>query len=66
MEKEFYLQYASVEDEHWWFVARRQILEKVISRLNLPNNAQILEAGCGILVVTYKCYLVTVKFRQWN
>ncbi|MGB3655481.1 MAG: class I SAM-dependent methyltransferase [Rivularia sp. (in: cyanobacteria)] len=47
MEKDFYLQYASVEDKHWWFVARRQIIEKVIQRLNLPQNAQILEAGCG-------------------
>jgi SAM-dependent methyltransferase len=47
MEKDFYLQYASVEDKHWWFVARRQIIEKVICRLNLPKNAQILEAGCG-------------------
>jgi SAM-dependent methyltransferase len=47
MEKDFYLQYASVEDKHWWFVARRQIIEKVIFRLNLPKNAQILEAGCG-------------------
>ncbi len=47
MEKDFYLQYASVEDKHWWFVARRQIIEQVIQRLNLPKNAQILEAGCG-------------------
>ncbi len=47
MEKDFYLQYASVEDKHWWFVARRQIIKQVICRLNLPNNAQILEAGCG-------------------
>jgi len=47
MEKDFYLQYASVEDKHWWFVARRQIIAQVILRLNLPKNAQILEAGCG-------------------
>ncbi|MGB3641310.1 MAG: class I SAM-dependent methyltransferase, partial [Rivularia sp. (in: cyanobacteria)] len=47
MEKDFYLQYASVEDKHWWFIARRQILEKVIRKLNLPTNPQILEAGCG-------------------
>lgn len=47
MEKDFYLQYASVEDKHWWFVARRQIIEQAISRLSLPKNAQILEAGCG-------------------
>ncbi|MGD1912827.1 MAG: class I SAM-dependent methyltransferase [Rivularia sp. (in: cyanobacteria)] len=47
MEKDFYLQYASVEDKHWWFLARRQIIEQVIVRLKLPKNAQILEAGCG-------------------
>ncbi|MBV6622803.1 MAG: class I SAM-dependent methyltransferase [Rivularia sp. (in: Bacteria)] len=47
MEKDFYLQYASVEDKHWWFVARRQIIQQVICGLNLPKNAQILEAGCG-------------------
>ena len=47
MEKDFYLQYASVEDKHWWFVARRQILQQVILQMNLPKNAQILEAGCG-------------------
>lgn len=47
MEKEFYLQYVSVEDKHWWFVARRQIIERVICQLGLPKNAQILEAGCG-------------------
>ncbi len=47
MEKDFYLQYASVEDKHWWFVARRKILQQVICRLSLPKNAQILEAGCG-------------------
>ena len=47
MEKDFYLQYASVEDKHWWFVARRQIIQQVIQKLNLPKNAQILEAGCG-------------------
>ena len=47
MDKEFYLQYAAVEDRHWWFVGRRQIVEQVIRQLNLPKNAQILEAGCG-------------------
>ncbi len=47
MEKDFYLQYASVEDKHWWFVARRQIIQQVICGLSLPENAQILEAGCG-------------------
>ncbi|BAZ15505.1 hypothetical protein NIES4071_73770 [Calothrix sp. NIES-4071] len=47
MEKDFYFQYAAVEDKHWWFIGRRRILDKLILRLNLPENAKILEAGCG-------------------
>jgi SAM-dependent methyltransferase len=47
MEKEFYLQYAAVENKHWWFVGRRKIVEKVIQQLKLPVNTEILEAGCG-------------------
>ncbi len=47
MEKDFYLQYAAVEDQHWWFVGRRMIVEQIISNLNLPHNCKILEAGCA-------------------
>ena len=47
MDKDFYLQYASVEDKHWWFVGRRQIIDSFIHQLNLPKNAEILEAGCA-------------------
>jgi len=47
MDKEFYLHYATVEDQHWWFVGRRLIVEDVIRKLNLPKNSAILEAGCG-------------------
>lgn len=47
MDQNFYLQYAAVEDHHWWFVARRQIIHSVIRRLQLPPHAQILEVGCG-------------------
>jgi SAM-dependent methyltransferase len=47
MEKDFYFQYAAVEDKHWWFIGRRHILDKVIRQLKLPENAKILEAGCG-------------------
>jgi SAM-dependent methyltransferase len=36
------------EAAHWWFSARREIIQKAIRRLvKLPNNADILEAGCG-------------------
>lgn len=47
MDKNFYLQYAAVEDRHWWFVGRRRIVETLIRQLNLPQDAKILEAGCG-------------------
>lgn len=47
MDKDFYLQYASVEDKHWWFVGRRLIIEQAILNLSLPKNAQILEVGSG-------------------
>ncbi|MEM7555499.1 MAG: class I SAM-dependent methyltransferase [Cyanobacteria bacterium P01_A01_bin.84] len=47
MDKNFYLQYAAVEDKHWWFVGRRTIINKIISQLALPKNSSILEVGCG-------------------
>ncbi|WP_066424555.1 bifunctional 2-polyprenyl-6-hydroxyphenol methylase/3-demethylubiquinol 3-O-methyltransferase UbiG [Anabaena sp. 4-3] len=47
MDKELYLQFAKVEDSHWWFVGRRLIVDKIIRQLNLAQNSHILEAGCG-------------------
>ena len=36
------------EGTHWWFCARREIIQKLIERCaDLPNNPKILEAGCG-------------------
>jgi SAM-dependent methyltransferase len=37
----------SIEDGHWWFVARRQIIAALLRSLNLPNQARILEVGSG-------------------
>lgn len=37
-----------LEAEHWWFSARRNIIQTVIERLIAPTSqAQIMEAGCG-------------------
>lgn len=47
MQAEIYRDMAAVQQEHWWFVARRQILQAVIGTLTLPNRPQILEIGCG-------------------
>ena len=38
----------ALEDRHWWFVARRRILTDALNRyVDLPAQADILEAGCG-------------------
>lgn len=47
MDSQMYEQMMAVEDKHWWFVARRSIVEQVISKLNLSADAEIFEAGCG-------------------
>ena len=47
MKTEVYHQMAAVENEHWWFVARRRIASSVLKRLLLKPQAQILEVGCG-------------------
>lgn len=39
---------AKLQDEHWWFRARRDVITKVIKSLNLPKDSQILEVGCGM------------------
>ncbi len=48
MDRAVYQRLAELEGEHWWFVARRQIITELIARhTDLPPTAQILEAGCG-------------------
>jgi len=47
MEIDAYLDMAASETRHWWFRGRRQVLDAVISRLDLPEPARILELGSG-------------------
>jgi SAM-dependent methyltransferase len=47
MNPELFKEMASVQEKHWWFVGRRQILSSVIDRLGLTRQATILEVGCG-------------------
>lgn len=47
MEPSIYTLMASLEENHWWFAARRTIAEKIIKQLDLPPDAKILDAGCG-------------------
>ncbi len=47
MEPDTYQLMRQIEDEHWWFVARRKIIGALLDRLNLTAPAEILEVGCG-------------------
>lgn len=47
MDAVLYTEFEQFEDNHWWFVGRRQIINKIISGLDLPEHAEIFEAGCG-------------------
>lgn len=47
MERAVYDQMRVLQQDHWWFAARREILAAEIARLPLPRPARILEAGCG-------------------
>jgi SAM-dependent methyltransferase len=47
MERDVYDRMRVLEQDHWWFTARREILSDQIARLPLPPGARILEVGCG-------------------
>lgn len=48
MEAQVFERMAELDQEHWWFVARRQILAELIRRVaKPPSRARILELGCG-------------------
>ena len=39
---------AQIEEDHWWFCARREIVDKLVRRLLPPgDDAQIIDIGCG-------------------
>ena len=48
MERVVYQQMAELDDRHWWYRARREIIADLIRREGrLPGDAAILEIGCG-------------------
>ena len=48
MERVVYQQMAELDERHWWYRARREIIADLIRReAKLPKDAQILEIGCG-------------------
>lgn len=48
MDRKVFDQMAKLDATHWWFTARRSILEGLIERVvKPPKDARILELGCG-------------------
>ena len=47
MEPIAYRDMVAVEETHWWFAARRQILDTLLSSLPLSPDSHILDIGCG-------------------
>ena len=48
MERVVYDRMAELDTQHWWYRARREILATLIERrIALPDQARILEIGCG-------------------
>jgi SAM-dependent methyltransferase len=48
MERSVYREMAELDDRHWWYRARRDILADLIRREAMPPpKARILEIGCG-------------------
>jgi SAM-dependent methyltransferase len=48
MERKVYEQMAKLDSQHWWFTARRRILDGLIERIvKPPRDARILELGAG-------------------
>jgi 2-polyprenyl-3-methyl-5-hydroxy-6-metoxy-1,4-benzoquinol methylase len=38
--------HATIEDQHWWFVGRRQIINKLVNEIVAPAGV-IVDIGCG-------------------
>jgi len=47
MKKSEYQKMYEMEENYWWHVGRKEIVKKVISRINIPKNAKILNVGSG-------------------
>jgi SAM-dependent methyltransferase len=47
MDVQYEAQYQQLEEQHWWFVARREAVADIIKQLQVPHTASILEIGCS-------------------
>ncbi len=59
MNAEEYLKLAGVEDRMWYFRALHSHVEQSLAAVGLPENSQVLDAGCGTGGLI-------IRARQWR
>jgi SAM-dependent methyltransferase len=47
LNREYYLQMRRLEDRHWWFVARRNLICAALKRFGRAERPLVLDMGCG-------------------
>jgi ubiquinone/menaquinone biosynthesis C-methylase UbiE len=47
MDRLLELQTHELEEHHWWYRGRREVLTQLLRGISLPPGARILDAGCG-------------------
>ena len=47
MDQSFHPYQRAIEDWHFWYAVRREILELMLAELRLPAGARLLDIGCG-------------------
>lgn len=47
MEAKYYQKQHSCEGSHWWYLGRRQVIEKILECFTGGRSDRVLEVGCG-------------------
>lgn len=47
MDTKEYEKLYKIENNYWWHVGRKYVIEERLQKIKLPNNAKILNVGCG-------------------
>lgn len=56
MKRDYADDYGRFEREHWWFRARRKILQNFLAQVDLPPRSSIMEIGAGSGENLYSIY----------
>jgi SAM-dependent methyltransferase len=47
VEEQVYRVMYEAEERHWWFRGRRAVIDAMLNRIDVPQPAMVLDAGCG-------------------